>query len=183
VDAVAVAFVSVVSSGVVAVAGLFVTYRGGRDQRSQDRRLEEIRLEKEFLVERYRHRLNAYPPVMRSLGAVSDAELMEDDPDLDVLLAPDRLHSAADELREHLYGEAGLLMDKETRDWIWTARFRALQYESGSRTAEDRANLAEAFNQSRRAIRRDLGMIDDVAPTTVGSLAERLSDRTDRRTS
>jgi transcriptional antiterminator len=71
-------------------------------------------------------------------------------------------------------------MDKETRDWIYAARHEALSYSSGRRTESGRADLAMAFNQSRRAIRRDLAMIDDVAPRTVGSLSERLSDSVDQ---
>jgi hypothetical protein len=175
-DAVTVAFVSVVASALVAVGGLVANYWIARGQQSQARRLGQIQLEKEFLMERYRQRLQVYAPVMRSLGAVTDAEVMQADADLHVLLAPDLLRRAAVELREHLFGDAGLVMDKETRDWIYAARFEALSYLAGRTDDEDKVRLAEAFNQARRAVRRDLGMIDDKVPTTVVGLTGRFRE-------
>jgi hypothetical protein len=175
-----VALASVISSGVVAVAGLFVTYRGRRDQRKQEIRLEEVRLRKEFLIEGYRHCLTAYSPVLRTLGTVSDLDLRGDRQANDVV-APDRLQRAADELHDQLYGEAGLLMTMESRNWIHVARQEAMSYQRSQRTADDRDKLGDAFFYARRAIRRDLDLKDDQEPTTVESLTARLSDRTDRR--
>jgi hypothetical protein len=155
---------------------MFLTYRAGQEQRKQELRLEEVRLRKEFLIEQYRHRLSTYSQVLRSLVVISDVSLGDDDDRYEPLLAkPESLRSATTELYEHLYGEAGLLMTMETRNWIHVARQEALRFLSGPATPEAGDRLVNAFYWARRALRSDLAEQDDQEPDSVETLAARLS--------
>jgi hypothetical protein len=96
----------------VAIAGLFVGYRAGREQRKQELRLEEVRRKRDFFHGAVRPRLTTYSHVWRTLGVVTDVPLGDGNDRYEALLAdPEALRSAMTKLYKHLYGEAGLLMD------------------------------------------------------------------------
>jgi hypothetical protein len=168
--------VSVISSAVIAVAGLFLGYRAGREQRKHESAVEKVRIKRDFLIENYRRRVTPYTDIWRILGAVSDVSLGDADRYEALLADPGRLRDATTRLEEHLYGEAGLLMDWNTRNRIHEARLEAMNFLSGSAGPDAGDRLVNAFYRARRALRNDLGIVDGKEPENIEKLTEPLSE-------
>lgn len=139
-------------------------------------RRDEVLLRKEFLLEHFRLRVSKYGPVLRTLGAVSDVELRRR-PESARELQQNRkfLTSTADSIRDHLYGEAGLLMTMTTRNALHVARAECLTFRDAAGMSTEVGSLADAFFYARRYLRADLELLDDRTPENLEKLAQELS--------
>ena len=90
----------------------------------------------QFLHDLVTWRVEAYPAVLRTLGAVPDVE-GDDDHLAAVRDLPERLLEAVGELLEHLYGEAGLVMSMGTRNRLHDARLKCLEFQKGAVSRKD----------------------------------------------
>ncbi len=148
-----------------------------QDAFQAERAREQVSLITQFHLEQYRRRLSSYPPVMKTLGAVSDV-LYAPGPDTYRVLRQDQEHllTTAHQIYDHLYGEAGLLMTMTTRNYVHTARAECLAFidDGGSDEAGDR--LVNAFYFARRYLRADLELLDDRSPQTLDRLVEQLNN-------
>lgn len=142
----------------------------------------------EFLLEHFRARLTSYGPVFRSLGAVAQTGdgrvvvggvLLGRAPDAYARMQEESrelIGQLARELFDHLYGEAGLLMNQETRDLVADARFACIDFLSveGDPTAPA-AGLVTAFYDARRGLRQDLQLFDSTRAQDLRRLLEQLA--------
>jgi hypothetical protein len=171
-----VALASVLSSAVVAIGGLALSYRTSKEQRRHEQRLEEVRLRKDFLLEQYRYRPTAYRDVLTTLGSVSDVDYQRDSGwQTKLIQNRDVLRETADSLYKQLYGEAGLLMTMRTRNYIHQARWASLAFLNSDAQPEDFKRLINAFFYARRYLRADLELMDERTPDNVEELAKRLA--------
>jgi hypothetical protein len=126
----------------------------------------------QFLHDLVTRRVEAYPAVLRTLAVVRDVEGDEDH-----LAAvgdhPERLLETADQLLEHLYGEAGLVMSMGTRNRLHAARMACLKFQKGAASLDD---LVYVFFYARRELRKDIQIADSESFATALSEigAERL---------
>jgi hypothetical protein len=125
----------------------------------------------QFLHDLVIRRVEAYPALLRTLAAVRDIP-----DDRDHLAAvrghPERLLQTADELFDHLYGEAGLVMSMSTRNCLHAARMACLRFQTGGVSLEF---LVARFFDARRELRQDIQIGDSK------SIATALSDIADER--
>lgn len=126
----------------------------------------------QFLQDLVTRRVEAYPAVLRTLGAVRDVG--SDDGHLAAIQDhPEGLLQTADRLLEHLYGEAGLLMSMGTRNRLHVARMTCLEFQKGTVSSDD---LVDDFFYARRELRKDIQIADsDSIKTALGEIgAERV---------
>jgi hypothetical protein len=136
----------------------------------------EVDLRKEFLLEQYKHRLDSYPSVMTILGAVSDVELRRAPERFQALYEdPAVLSSTAAQLRDHLFGEAGLLMTMETRGRLHGAVEACSTFLERGPGARENDDLTDAFFWARRYLRADLELLDDRSADSLRTLVGVLS--------
>jgi hypothetical protein len=107
----------------------------------------------QFLRDLVERRVAAYPPVFRSLAAVRDVAGTDDGHLAHVQQHPEYLTQTADELLDHLYSEAGLLMSMSTRNQVHSARAACLRFQTGGVAIND---LVYVFYEARRLLRLDI---------------------------
>jgi hypothetical protein len=184
-----VALVSAVVAVIVTVVGVFERRRAFQAQQAEldrqagrwntefiaERNRQEVLLRKEFLLEQYRYRLAAYRDVLKTLGAVPDV-MIESGPEKYKALhgKKDLLHSTAEALLGHLYGEPGLLMTMPTRNSLHTARRECLLFLKGDGDEMSGDLLVDVFFHARRYLRADLDLLDDRTPENLESLVKKL---------
>lgn len=184
-----VALVSAVVAVIVTVLGIFERRRAFQAQQAElnrqaerwnaeflaERNRQEVLLRKEFLLEQYRYRLAAYRDVLKTLGAVPDV-MFESGPDKYQALyeKKDLLRSTAEALRDHLYGEPGLLMTMPTRNSLHSAWRECLLFLNGDGDELSGDLLVDVFFHARRYLRADLDLLDNRTPENLESLVKKL---------
>ena len=146
------------------------------------RRDQQVLVKRDFHLEQYRYRVAAYADVLKTLGAVSDVTYVQEGPEKYRALHENRelLQSAADELYQHLYGKAGLLMTMTTRNVLHGARRACLAFAASDGDKKDGDNLVNAFYYARRYLRADLELSDDRSPERLKDLVDQIAAE-DRR--
>jgi hypothetical protein len=133
---------------------------------------EEARWTAEFNFKQSQTRLDSYAEVFKVLGVVSDVAVSADRAKARATLYDDRkLQDAADDLLDHLYGRAGLLMSMPVRNELLYAWAMCKSYLDGDGSDASLQRLVDAFFSARRFLRADLDLIDNRAPN---DLAEQL---------
>jgi len=143
-----------------------------RAQFRAERSRAEVSLRQEVYLEQFRARLASYSDVFRILGFVSD-----------VGFDPRALHqneqglqATADALFDHLYGQAGLLMQWDTRNRVHAARVKCLAFLESSGDLPEGRQLVRAFFDARRYVRADLEMWDNRTSENLERLVARLGE-------
>jgi hypothetical protein len=129
-------------------------------------------LRSEFLHELVRQRYKVYPPVLRTLGAVRDIPDPAQEHYRSLIAEPERLTGTADEILQHLYSDAGLIMSMETRNQLLAAWYACHRFQAGDATID---SLVREFYRARRALRGDLQLDDEASPITVAGIEKELS--------
>src|SRR4029079_6294590 len=118
-------------------------------------RLDEQRIRLlEKILER---RFATYGAVLSLLGKVRDFDSPDGSHFRDLQENPDCLAEIASNLLEQLYGDAGLVMEMDTRNTLVAAMQTAENFRLGRASFED---LCEAFFMARRFLRSDLQILD-----------------------
>ena len=162
------AIVTALTTALVALASSIFTFVKWRTERAQWHRTFESELKKgvsdwevQFLHDLVTRRVEAYPAVLRTLGAVRD--VADDEHLAAVREHPECLLDTADQLLAHLYGEAGLVMSMSARNELHRARTACLGFQTGKVALDD---LVTDFFHARRELRRDIQIADSKSIAT-----------------
>lgn len=115
----------------------------------------------QFLRDVVQRRVSVYTGVFRTLAAIRDVS--EEGHRRIVQEHPERLMKTADELLDHLYGEAGLVMSMSARDQLHHARLACIRFQSDPESIRE---LMTSFYYARRQLRRDIQLADLESLTT-----------------
>jgi hypothetical protein len=157
-----------------ALLGVVVNYVKTRHDLVQWEKEQRTQLEVGFLQTLVEERLRCYPPVFKLLGEVRDTAVRGTH--LDAIEAnPAQLVEVADELWDHVYGDAGLLMSMETRNGLLDVVQICRDFDAGE-VSLGRVRLQ--FQMGRRLVRADL-QIEDIEQvrSEVGLKAERFTGK------
>jgi len=170
-------FVTAVAALVTAIAGIFFNYwnlKNAKEQWITDSKSQKeqwiadaiSQLQDHYLSIMVQERLKTYAPVLKTLGEVRDIPDPEEK-HWDMLKEhPEILLRVADELLFHLYGQAGLLMEMDTRNSLLNAFFSCYQFQQKDIKFE---KVVFDFYQARRKLRADLQLQDRGEPTKLNS--------------
>ena len=152
-------------SMLISIIGFAVTqnrWRSEFDTKSKNWKVEqEIRMTElaaEVLKERISKRYEYYPAVFKILGTVRDIPDPSEEHYAYLEEHRDELEKTGKYLIAELYGEAGLVMEKRTRDILLEVYTTSLEFAGGAASIED---LRLIYLNARRQLRADLQLIDN----------------------
>lgn len=129
-------------------------------------------LRSEFLHKLVEQRYSTYPPVLQVLGRVRDVPDPSQQHYKSLEVKPEQLLPTADDILEHLYGAAGLVMSMDTRNQLISAWYACHLVQAGE---VEVPHVVREFYLARRSLRADLQIDDSTPPITVAAIEKELS--------
>lgn len=170
-------FVTAVAALITAIAGIFFNYwnlKTAKEKWIADTKAQKEKwiadaisqLQDHYLSEIVQERLKTYAPVFKILGEVRDVPDPKEEHWNALKAHPEKLLRVADDLLFHLYGQAGLLMEMDTRDSLLNAYISCHEFQKKD---GDLNRVVFSFYQARRKLRADLQLQDRGEPTKLNS--------------
>lgn len=155
------ALTTAIVSLITAFSGIIfsiVRIRKEKKERQHQFQTKLAELESKFLHERVVQRYKTYPKVFKLLGTVRDVSDPKQEHYRSLLKDRKKLLETADNLLIYLYGDAGLLMEWQTRNALLNTYLACHYFQDDTITLYE---LAGYFYLARRWLRADL-QIEDI---------------------
>ena len=167
------AFLTAVVALITAIVGIVFNYWNLKNEKEKWLTDARSQLQSHYLEGIVGERLRTYAPVFKTLGEVRDVPDPQQEHWNTLKKNPEKLLRVADELLSHLYGEAGLLMEMNTRNSLLTAYYSCHKFQNNEIKLE---RLVSDFYQARRKLRADLQIPDLGEETELKHIIESYSN-------